>query len=457
MDRDRLYRKIGFRLLPLLFIGYVVANLDRNNVAFAKLDFLPALGFNQSIFGIGAGLFYVGYVVCEIPSNLLLARIGVRLTFSRIMALWFLFSFAMAFIRQPWHYYVCRALLGGAEAGYLPGVLLYFSQWAPRSRCARFTALFMLAIPVSGMIGAPIAGGLMHGLDGVLGLAGWRWLFLVEAVPAGILAIVFYRYLLDSTTEAPWLSDAERRIIGGDLAEDHHEEALPAAINGKGGHEEALPVINGKSGDSRDSSLSALKNPDVYMIGLQAFALLASLNGLNLWGPTILRDAGVGSVLHIAFLASLPQTVGIIALLVNAELSDRRGERRHHTAICSLAAAVGWLLLPSLHGQPMAALILLILIAAGIFGATAPFWSIPSQYLQGRSAAAGIALVTTMGGLGAMVSPFIVGWLSDRTGSLGAGEYFYAAAGLMGVPSLLFGTRRMTQEASTRAPGKACA
>ena len=433
VDRDRLYRKIGFRLLPLLFIGYIVANLDRNNVAFAKLVFLPALGFNEKIFGIGAGLFYVGYVLCEIPSNLLLARIGARLTFPRIMALWFLATLALAFITQPWHYYLARALLGGSEAGYLPGVLLYLSLWAPRASRARFTALFMSAIPISGMIGAPIAGVLMHGLDGALGVAGWRWLFIIEAVPALILAFVFYRFLLNSPAEASWLTPAERQTIVGDLSADDATGGVRARTT--------------NSGDgARGSPLSVLKNPNFYMIGLQSFALLSALNGLNLWGPTILRDSGIGSVLHIGLLTSLPQMVGIIALLGNAVLSDRRGERRFHVAVPSLVAAAGWLLLPSFQGQPVAAVVLLGVIAAGVFGATAPFWSIPSQYVRGPGAAAGIALVTTMGGLGAMCSPFVVGWLADKTGSLAAGQYYYGAVSIVGVCALLFGTSRLARE-----------
>jgi len=429
VPRRVLYSKIGWRLLPILFLGYVVNNLIRNNVAVAKLAFVPALGFSQAVFGLGASLFYVGYVLFEIPSNLLLMRIGARLTFLRIMILWAIFSFGLALMNQPWHYYVLRALLGAAEAGFLPGVLVYLSAWAPRARRARFTALFMASIPISGLIGGPLAGVLMHGLDGAAGIAGWRWLFAVEALPAFALAALFFRGIVDKPAHASWLTPAERSAIEADVAADDADAAGPP----------------------RRSARASLADPATYLIGVQALASLCTLNGLILWGPSILKAAGGGDVLRVGLLSALPQFVGVFALLGNAELSDRRSERLWHTVVPSLLAAAAWLLLPVFHGQLVAVVILMMAVAAGVFGATATFWSIPSHYLRGPDAAAGVALITTLGAIGAMMGAAVVGWLADRTGSLAAGQYFYCATSLVGVAALLIGVRllrrRITQPA----------
>ena len=418
--RDFLYRKIARRLLPLLFIGYVVAMLDRNNVAVAKLGFLSELKFNESVFGAGAGLFYLGYVLFEIPSNLLLARIGVRLTLARIMALWFVFSFALAFMTQPWHYFVLRFLLGAAEAGYFPAVLLFLTLWAPRSRRAQFTAFFMSAQPISGMIGAPLAGVLMHGFDGVGGMSGWRWLFLIEGLPAIAMALVVGALLREEPSAAPWLSSAERRLIAEDLAEDEND-----------GHGKIVAA---------SSRLAALKDARIYWIGLQAFALLATLNGLTLWGPTLIKQSGIHSILSVTLMVALPQALGIIAMLGNGALSDRSGERRLHAALPLAVAAVGWLLMPAMLHHPAGVLCVLAIIAAGVFGASAPFWAIPGSYLSAANAPVGIAMITTMGALGSMVSPIIVGWLSDATGSLSAGMWFYGFILIIGIAALLIGT-----------------
>jgi sugar phosphate permease len=425
-DRNRLYRKVALRLLPILFVAYVVANLDRNNVGFAKLGFLPDLGFDERVFGLGAGLFYLGYILFEIPSNVLLERIGVRLTFLRIMLLWFLCCIAFAFMGQAWHYYSLRLLLGMAEAGYFPGVLLYLTLWVPRARRARFTALFMCAIPVSGMVGAPVAGAIMQGANGWLGVAGWRWLFVLEAMPAAIMAALVYRYLSNSPAEATWLNDAERSAIVADLAEDRG--TTPS--------------------QQRGSAFAALANPRLYLVGAMAFALMSGLNGLNLWGPTIIKRSGVGNVLDIGLMISLPQLFGIATQLLNAWHSDRSGERRLHAAIPALLAAIGWFLLPAAEGHATASLVLLGVISGGLFATTAPFWSIPSHYLAGSSAAAGIALVTTIGGLGGFASPAIVGWLTDVTGSLAAGQYFYGAIIIVGVAAL-FAVTKPSPDASS--------
>jgi sugar phosphate permease len=423
VDRDALYRRVTAKILPILFIAYVVANLDRNNVGFAKLQFVRELGFSEAAYGLGAGMFYLGYLLFELPSNLFLARFGVRYTFLRIMMLWFVCCAGFAFMGQAWHYHLLRFTLGAAEAGLFPGVLLYMTFWMPRARRARFTALFMCAIPVSGMIGGPMAGLIMQQTNGLFAVAGWRWLFIAEAIPAAVMAFVVYRWLDNGPDEATWLSASDRRVIADDLATEH------GLAEGNHVH---IPSLS--------ASLTVLRNPPLYLFGAMGFALIAGLNGLNLWGPTIIRQTGVHDLLMIGLISTVPQIVGMAAQLINAWHSDRTQERRLHAAIPAALAAIAWMLLPIADGNVIASVGLLMAIAGGLFAATGPFWSMPSQFLAGPSAAAGIALVTTLGGFGGFVSPAIVGWLTQRSGSLAAGNFYYGAVILVGIAAMWIAT-----------------
>jgi sugar phosphate permease len=419
--RKQTYRKIALRILPILFLAYIIANVDRNNVGLAKLGFARDLGFSDAVFGVGAGLFYLGYMCFEIPSNLLLARIGARLTLLRIMLLWCVVGVGYIFMTKAWHYCGLRMLLGAAEAGFFPGVLLYLTYWVPKTQRARFTALFMSAIPVGGMVGSAIAGATMQGLEGVAGLHGWQWLFIIEALPAALMGLVCYFWLSDRPEQASWLSPASREVIAADLRAEEEQKVA--------------------EGTAHPSPFAAFREARFWLIGGMAVALLSCLNGLNLWAPTIIKNSGVNSLFLIGLMASLPHTVGIPVQILNAWHSDRTQERRWHVAVPGLAAAASWLLMPYAAGRPVLSLLLLVTAAAGLYGITGPFWTIPSRYLSGTSAAAGIAMVTTVGGLGSLVSPAIVGWLSTETGSLAIGQCYYGLVLILGVTMLLIGTR----------------
>lgn len=416
---DATYRQIGWRLIPLVMLGYISAYIDRSNIGFAKLRFLADLNLTETMYGFGAGLFYLGYCLFEVPSNLMLARIGARKTFLRIMVLWSLCSASLAFISTATHFYVLRFLLGAAEAGFFPGVLFFLSQWAPASRRARFTALFMSAMALSGIIGGPLAGVIMHGLDGVAGFKGWQWLFIAEGLPGCVLGVLSYAWLSDSPADARWLSPQQKQRIAADLAND-------ASAGGTVKH--------------RDFA-SALRDRRLYVLAMMSIALISGIGGISLWLPTIVRSSGITNVLHIGLLSALPYIVAVVVQQWIARRSDRLQERRWHAAIPALVAAVGWFVLPFVQEHTWLALAMLTLMTAGSFGATGPFWSLPANYLTGTAAAGGIAIVTTFGGISGFVSPIIVGWAATATGSLAAGQAYYGMLMLLGAVVLLNGTR----------------
>lgn len=416
---DATYRLIGWRLIPLLMLGYVSAYIDRSNIGFAKLQFLADLRLTETMYGVGAGLFYLGYCLFEVPSNLMLAKIGARRTFLRIMVLWSLCSIALAFITDATHFYVLRFLLGAAEAGFFPGVLFFLSQWAPASRRARFTALFMAAMALSGIIGGPLAGLIMHSLDGLAGLKGWQWLFVVEGSPGCVLGLLSYWLLADRPADAKWLSETQKRWIAEDLAAE-----------------------SSARGVTRQHSLrGALRDPRLYVLAMMSIALISGIGGISLWLPTIVRDSGVTDIFHIGLLSALPYIVAVIVQQWVARSSDRRQERRWHAALPAAVAALGWFLLPIVQDVTWLALGVLTLMTAGSFGATGPFWSLPATYLSGTAAAGGIAIVTTFGGISGFFSPILVGWTATATGSLASGQIYYGTLMALGAAVLIYGTR----------------
>ena len=399
-----LYRKIGWRLIPLLIIVYISAFIDRSNIAVAKLAFMGDLGLTEAAYGLGGGLFYLGYILFEVPSNLALTRIGAKRTIMRIMILWSLCSAAFALVTLPWHFYTLRFLLGAAEAGLFPGVLFFLSQWAPASRRAAFTALFMSAMALSGVLTGPISGAIMANMDGVGGLHDWQWLFILEGLPGVLLAIIVFFALTDRPADAKWLTAEEKAIVQADLDAEAATRKKTAAASWTG----------------------VFRDKRFYALAFMAMALLGTINGITLWVPTVIRKSGVEGILHVSLLSSVPYIVAVIVQQLVARRSDRRQERTFHAAIPALIAAAGWVLLPQVKDDPATALACLCLIAGATFGVTGPFWTMPASLLSGVASATGIALVTTAGGIAAFVSPIIVGWATDRTGSLDAGLYLYA-------------------------------
>ncbi|MGI4943394.1 MAG: MFS transporter, partial [Janthinobacterium lividum] len=397
------FRKVAWRTIPLLMACYVLAFVDRGNVGFAKLQFMGELHFNEAVYGLGGGLFYLGYSVLEVPSNLLLARMGARVTLLRIMVLWGLCSAALALMTVPWHYYVLRTLLGAAEAGFFPGVLFYLTTWIPASRRGQFTAYFMSSIAISGIVSGPMSGGILHGLDGALGLKGWQWLFIAEGLPSALMGVVAYFTLADRPESAHWLAPQQVAIITAELEAERRE----------------------KAGHSRTSFRAALMDRRLYVLLGMSVGLIAGGAGIPLWLPTIIREAGVTNVWTIGLMAALPYVVAVVVQQAIARHSDRTQERRWHAALPTLVCAAGWFLLAMFNGNPWLALVLLTMMTAGFLGATGPYWTMPALYLSGTGAAGGIAMITTAGGVGAFFLPTIVGWVAARTGSLAYGLVLY--------------------------------
>jgi D-galactonate transporter len=415
------FRKAMWRIVPLLMACYILAFLDRGNVGFAKLSFSQDLGFNEAVYGLGGGLFYLGYSVFEVPSNLILARIGVRLTFLRIMVLWGICATLLAFITAPSHYYVLRFLLGAAEAGFFPGVLFYLTTWIPASRRGRFTALFMSAIAIAGIVGGPISGFILHNMDDVWGLKGWQWMFILEGFPTVIMGVVAYLILSDSPQTARWLTERQKSIIVSELqAEQQAKKAT--------GHTQFG---------------AALKDRRFYVLVGMSISLIAGGAGIPLWLPTVIRQSGIENVWHVGLLSTLPYIVGVAVQQIVARHSDKVQERRWHAALPTLACAVGWLALAMVHGNPAVALVILTIMTAGYLGATGPYWTMPAMYLSGSAAAGGIALITTVGGLGAFFAPTLVGALNHYTGMAAAGFLLYAFIMAAGALVMVYGTRKM--------------
>lgn len=398
-----MYRRIYLRLIPFLMLLYFICYVDRVNIGFAKLQFLPQLGMNDAQFGLATGLFFVTYALFDIPSNLLLARIGVRKTLLRIMIAWGALTAAQMFITGPMSLYVIRILFGAAEAGFIPGIMLYLTFWFPNRHKAQATGLFMMGIPLSGIIGGPISGGIMHGFDGAYGLRGWQWLFLLEGLPAILLGVVAYFYLQDSPATAQWLTPEQKQKLEHDMAADR--------AAGKGGH----------------SFRDVLRDPMIYAFALINFACNCGVNAISFWTPSLLHDAGLANVGTIGWITGLISLISAAAMVVMGRSSDRHMERRWHFLACGVLAAGGLLALPLGAGSVLATTLILIVAAVGNLCILSLYWSMPTAYLQGSGAAGGIALASMVGAIGSGVSPTIIGYMKLQTGSLYGGLAAVAA------------------------------
>jgi len=400
--KDTVYRTVKWRIVPLLVICYVVAFVDRSNIGFAKLEFGGDLGFSDAVFGLGASMFYLGYVIFEIPSNLLLHKIGVRKTLLRIMLPWGVVAALAAFMVLPEHFYVIRFLLGVFEAGFFPGVLLYLSYWIPASRRAGVMAIFLSAMGISGIIGGPLSGAIMHAMDGVSGMHGWQWMFIIEGLPACVLGIIAYRVLSDRPQNAKWLSTADREIIVDDMERERPKgDAVPHSFG------------------------AALRNRRFWGLAALGFGIMTSTSGLFLWLPTILKGAGSLDVTQIGLLSSIPFAAAVIAQQLNARHSDKAQERRKHAGYFALIGAVAWCFLPLAAHNVWLALIALTVIGIGTMGAMGPFWSMPPELLAGTAAAGGIAAITSFAGIGNLITPAVTGWLSTTTGTQTYNQLLY--------------------------------
>ena len=408
-----MYRKVTWRLLPFLMLCYVVAYLDRVNIGFAKLQMLDDLRFSETIYGIGAGMFFIGYFLFEVPSNVVLHRVGARLWIGRIMLSWGLVSAAFMFVTSPAMFYGLRFLLGVAEAGFYPGIILYLTYWYPSYRRARVIALFMTAIPVSGILGGPLSGWIMETFAGRHGWAGWQWLFVLEAVPALVLGLVTMVYLDNGIRRARWLDEDEKRLLEDRLRDD------------------AAGVV-------ADRSVGAvLADGRIWHLSFIYFCAVMGQYGLTFWLPTLLQSAGAHGPLQIGLLTAIPYSIAVVAMLLFGRSADRRRERRWHAAIPLLIGAVGlWLTVQAGTNTPVAVLCLSI-AAVGLISSTPLFWGLPTAFLGGAAAAAGIAAINSIGNLAGFASPYVVGWLRDTTSSAAAGMYVIAIVQVIGAGAIL--------------------
>ncbi|WP_322088191.1 MFS transporter [Burkholderia sp. BCC1999] len=415
----QLFRKIAWRIVPFLFLCYVVSFLDRINIGFAQLQMKHDLGFSDAMYGLGAAVFYVGYVFCEVPSNMLLARFGARRTFTRIMLLWGIASTGMMFVSQPSHFYVLRFLLGVFEAGFFPGIVLYLTYWFPANRRAAAISVFFAGVAVAGVLGGLMSGWIMRDMSGVLGLHGWQWMFAIEGAPAILLAFAAFTFLVDRPQDAAWLTSDEKARV--------------AALCGEGrGH--------GSAHDGR-SVMAALANPRVYLFAFIYFSLTCASLTLNFWMPLMIRDFGVTDVVAVSLYTVVPNAVGAIGLVLIARRSDRTGERRKHFACCTIGGGLALAAL-TLHLHSFAAMLACLSIAATLIFAALPiFWAVPTRYLSGNAAAAGIALISSIGITSGIVSPWVIGMIRTRTGSMDLAVYLLAALLVASGAALMLGVK----------------
>ncbi len=414
-DDEALYKKITWRFVPLLFLCYAVAYLDRVNIGFAKLQMLADLGFSDAVYAFGASVFFVGYVAFEIPSNIVLHKIGARVWISRIMVTWGIVSAAIAFVDpiaawtglgKEMTFYILRFLLGVSEAGFFAGIVLYISYWFPAERQAKVMAGFIVAIPISLIVGGPISGALMDNFHNVNGLAGWQWMLVLEGLPAVILGTVVFTYLDSSVADAKWLNAAEKTTILSNLQiDDRHKRHNFSAV----------------IGDFR-----------VWVMAGIMICYSTGIYGLSFWLPTIIKNAGVKSAFDIGLLSAIPWLVSAVAMIANAVHSRKVNERRWHAAIPSFIAGLSFILAALTANHLPVALFFLSVSAAGVMAHAPVFWTFPASVHSVTTAAAGIALITSIGSTSGFVGSYAASLAKDLTGDINNGTYVLAALMLLG-------------------------
>ncbi len=399
---DRVYHKVFWHIMPFLMLCYVVAYLDRVNVGFAKLQMNVDLGFSETVFGLGAGLFFIGYFIFEVPSNVIMYRIGAKIWIARIMITWGLVSAAFIFVKSPPAFYAMRFLLGLAEAGFFPGIILYLTYWYPAHRRAAIITTFMAAIPVSGIFGNPLSGWIIDAFGGTAGLRGWQWMFVIQAVPAIVLGIATIFYLDNGIRSAKWLNESEKTLLEGEIVRD-------VALREESKNIGAL-----------------LRDPRIWAMCLIYFSVVLGQYGLTFWMPTLVKATGVKGNLNIGLLSAIPFVCAVIAMPLLGRSADARRERRWHLIVPALLGAVGFVVSASFPQNTVIAITFLSLAAAGVLSCAPLFWSLPTAFLTGAAAAGGIAIINSVGNLSGFASPYLVGYLKDATHSNQSGMFVLA-------------------------------
>jgi MFS family permease len=415
----RAYRKVFWRLLPFLMACYVASYMDRVNIGFAKLQMQQDLGFSETVFGLGSGIFFLGYFLFEVPSNILMHKVGARTWIARIMITWALLSAAFIWVRSVPAFYGLRFMLGLAEAGFYPGVILYLTYWFPARWRGRAIAVLMSAIPVSSIVGNPLSGWVMDAMNGLSGVAGWKWMFIVEAAPAVLIGVAALFYLDNSIAAAKWLDAEEKRVLEAAIAEDTRSQA--SGVHGVA---------------------QAFRDPRVWFMCGVYFCFILGQYGLNFWMPTLIRSAGVRGATAIGVVSAIPYIVTLVMMNLLAHSADKRRERRWHLAVPALIGAAGFVIAPTAPNVGIA-IAALSLAAAGAITCAPLFWSLPTAFLAGAGAAAGIAVVNSVGNLAGFVAPYLIGWARDATGSAAVGMYAIAAGLVVGAAGALLTPARL--------------
>lgn len=400
---QRAIRKITWRLIPFLMLLYFVAFLDRINAGFAALTMNKDVGLTSQMFGFGAGIFFFGYFIFEVPSTVILHKVGARFWIGRVMITWGLVSIAMAFTRGPISFYVLRFLLGLAEAGFFPGIILYISYWFPANHRSVVTAMFMAAAPIAGFLGSPVSGAIMQ-LNGLLGLRGWQWLFLLEGMPALVLGFVTFHFLTDRPADAAWLAADER-------------DWLSSAIQ-----REQAGVQAGIKNPHSDSVWRGLADWKVLALSLAYFGTSAGLYTIGFWAPLIVKGLGF-SVFHVGLLVAIPNLIAVVGMILWSRNSDRTGERYWHAALACLIGAIGMAVAARAGSSAFLAIAGLSLTAFGVSAAKPPLWSLPTTFFAGSAAAASIGLINSLGTLGGFVGPYMIGSTNGTSGNFTRGLY----------------------------------
>jgi sugar phosphate permease len=413
------FSKIDWRIIPLLLIAYMIAYLDRINIGYAQLQMKQTLPFDDAVYGLGAGIFFIGYFLFEVPSNLLLEKIGARKTLLRIMVLWGVAACAMMFVSTPFRFYVVRFLLGAFEAGFFPGVILYFTYWYPSVRRGQVIAIFMSATTIVSVIAGPLCGFILKYFDGFSGLHGWQWLFLVQGAPAVVLGVLVYLLLEDKPAHAAWLSKAELATL--DDAFQHDIKDVESEADG--------------------TFWQMLRDPKAYMLALVYFLLLGATYTMVFWLPTLIHSWGVKDLFLVGIYAAIPNAAGVIGMIMMGRHSDKWHERRWHFAACVAIAALGLFITTLLQGNLVGSILALSFATIGIASATPLFFALTSEYLSVGAAAGGLALISSLGNLGPAVSPSINGLILRSTGDNIYSIYFVMALYLLSGALLLLAIR----------------
>jgi len=411
--RKSAYRKIAFRLMPFLMLCYFCAYLDRVNVGFAKLQMMSDLQFSEAVYGLGAGIFFIGYFLCEVPSNIVLHKVGARRWIARIMITWGILSGCFAFVQTEWQFYTLRFLLGVAEAGLAPGLLLYLTYWFPSYRRARMTVLWFIAIPISGMIGGPLSGLIMDRMSGVHGWFGWQWMFVIEAIPTVIVGLLVLAVLKDSVQDANWLTQDEKNLVKQELAQDNQH---------KEGHASVKEFIADKR---------------LWLLAGIYFCVVMGQYAITFWLPTLIRNSGISDNWHIGLLTSLPYMCAIVVMILAGRSGDHFQERRWHLIIPMCAGALALTFATLFASNLTLSLICLCIAASGVLTASSLFWMLPTNFLGGVSAVAGIAAVNSFANLAGFCSPYLIGWVTTNTGSNAIGMFLITAVLIFGASLVL--------------------